>query len=74
MRAILIVVGMAALAYWAYSYWYHGIYFTAFRNMLSQILAQFDDGPKTKPRAHRVAGLSSQRSSDSSWEVQRSFG
>ena len=37
MRGILIVVGTAALAYGADSYWYHGIYFAAFRGMLSQV-------------------------------------
>ena len=41
MRAILIVVGVAAIAYVADSYWYHGVYFAALRGMLSQILAHF---------------------------------
>jgi|HubBroStandDraft_2_1064218.scaffolds.fasta_scaffold1291272_2 hypothetical protein len=41
MRGILIVVGIAALAYGADSYWYHGMYFAAFRNMLSQVWVHF---------------------------------
>jgi hypothetical protein len=38
MRGILIVVGIAALAYGADSYWYHGVYVAALRDILSQIL------------------------------------
>ena len=41
MRGILIVVGIAALAYGADSYWYHGVYFAALGDMLSQILVHF---------------------------------
>jgi len=41
MRAVLIIVGVAALAYLADSYWYHGVYFAALSGMLSQILAHF---------------------------------
>jgi hypothetical protein len=39
MRGIVIIVVVAALAYGADSYWYHGVYFAAVRDMLSQILA-----------------------------------
>jgi len=39
MRGILIIAAVAALAYGADSYWYHGVYFAAFRDMLSQIFA-----------------------------------
>jgi len=41
MRGILIIVGLAALAYAADSYWYHGVYFAAFRDMLSQMFVHF---------------------------------
>jgi hypothetical protein len=41
MRGVLIIVGLAALAYWADAYWYHGVYFAALRDMLSQIRAHF---------------------------------
>jgi len=41
MRGILIIAALVALAYWADGYWYHGIYFTAFSNMASQILGHF---------------------------------
>jgi hypothetical protein len=41
MRGILTIVAVAALAYGADSYWNHGVYFAALRDMLSQILAHF---------------------------------
>ena len=41
MRAILIIVGVAAAAYGVDSHWYHGVYFAAVRGMLSQIFAHF---------------------------------
>jgi hypothetical protein len=37
MRGIVIIVFVAALAYGADSYWYHGVYFSAVREMLSQL-------------------------------------
>ena len=41
MRVFLIIVCVAALAYGADSYWYHGVYISAVRGMLSQILSHF---------------------------------
>jgi len=41
MRGIVIIVGVAALAYGADSFWYHGVYFAALRDMLSQVFGHF---------------------------------
>jgi hypothetical protein len=41
MRGILIVAGVIAIAYFADSYWYHGTYFAAVSNVVSQVLGHF---------------------------------
>jgi hypothetical protein len=41
MRGILVIVAVAALAYGADSYWYHGVYFAALSDMLSQMFVHF---------------------------------
>jgi hypothetical protein len=41
MRGILIFAGLVAIAYFADSYWYHGVYFAAARNMASELLGHF---------------------------------